>query len=401
MKHFYLAFWLIFCTFSISAQTTVFLFDWEGTDPKEARIGPNAVSIGAGAFTKTRLDNQSKGLTAPTTANTKADFNMVLTDNPIFNQDGIDLSFDYQRDEGTATIFSRNNFRMGFDGMNVRYRVRQADGTCSAPISSTSEAIADDDTYRKYRFRYDPNEGNAVLSKDLVNGGSRTVIWTNPTKTPGQPLCWDGDGNITIGIAMDGSGKGNALLDNLRMEDVAFSSGLPVELTYFHAKPVGDEVDFVWQTASESDNEYFAIERSGQNTDWEEITRTPGQGNSNDIYVYEATDPDPLPGVNYYRLKQVDFDGKSGYSAIESITYISSDTEELLLYPNPTSGRVTAKTTVAAEHVRLFDTWGREVTALASPAKVSYRRVELDLSRLPVGVYYAQFGTTVRQVRKD
>ena len=390
-----LAFWLIFSTFSLSAQNTIFLFDWEGTDPKQAAIGPSAATIGSRAFTTARLDGNSKGLAAPTTANTKQNIVMVLTDNPIFNVAGIDLSFDYQRDEGIATVFSRNNFRMGFDGMNVRYRVREASGACSAPISSPTTAIVDDNTYRTYRFRYDPNDGNAVLSVDGVQ------IYTNATKTPGQALCWDGDANITVGIEMDGSGTGNALLDNLRMQEVSLA-GLPVELTVFEARPQGEAVKLHWQTASEWDNDYFAIERSGPEREWEEVVRLAGHGNSHEVRRYEATDAAPLPGLSYYRLKQVDYDGAYTLSPVKSVQVPGNLVSRQSVFPNPTSGEVVIQGTAGSTgDTDIYAANGREVTHQV-PAVKRYGgdQLTIDLGGLPAGVYHIKNGAVTHRVVK-
>ena len=363
MKYVYLAGWLLLTSFSLSAQNTIFLFDWEvSTDPKVATIGPNASSISAEAVVQLRQDGTSNGLAAGAPGRPKLDIVMVLDNDPIFNKDGIDLSIDYLADESALTVFSRNNFKMINNASNVAYRVTNSNGSCSAVITSTSVATARDNTYHTYRFRYDPVTGEATYS---VDGNNQ---WTNAgNETPGQPLCWTNDGDITIGVLMDGSGNARTLLDNIRMDEVAAEEGLPVELTYFHAEAAGDRVDFRWQTASEIDNDYFAIERSGTDTPWEEITRVAGLGTSNEIYVYEAADHDPLPGKNYYRLKQVDFDGRSGYSGIRAVA-TAIETQQWTAYPNPTADFVyLGGGAFEGATITLYDQRGRLLPVQAQP----------------------------------
>jgi hypothetical protein len=89
---------------------------------------------------------------------------------------------------------------------------------------------------------------------------------------------------------------------------------LPVELLRFEARNLSDKVLLEWSTATETNNDHFIVERS---TDMHEIVplgQVAGAGNSNNILHYLFTDQDPLAGINYYRLKQTDFDGTFEYS---------------------------------------------------------------------------------------
>jgi len=91
---------------------------------------------------------------------------------------------------------------------------------------------------------------------------------------------------------------------------------LPIELIYFHAYQVGEEVQLKWSTASEINNRGFEILRSENGIDWEALDFVNGVGNSTATNFYQYTDRFPKKGINYYRLKQIDFDGsnsKCGY----------------------------------------------------------------------------------------
>jgi len=95
---------------------------------------------------------------------------------------------------------------------------------------------------------------------------------------------------------------------------------LPVELLSFSAKIIGNTVNLKWQTASETNNHYFSIERSMDAQNFEEIGRVAGAGNSNTIRDYSYTDN--IKGSStpmYYRLKQLDYNGTFSYSPTISI----------------------------------------------------------------------------------
>jgi hypothetical protein len=93
---------------------------------------------------------------------------------------------------------------------------------------------------------------------------------------------------------------------------------LPIQLLYFKAKVNGNIVDLNWATGSEYNCESFIIERSNDGIEFSEILQQPASGNSTSIIFYSNSDENPFHGINYYRLKQIDFDGKSSYSEIKS-----------------------------------------------------------------------------------
>jgi len=110
---------------------------------------------------------------------------------------------------------------------------------------------------------------------------------------------------------------------------------LSVELLYFNANEYDNQVQLNWSTSSETQNDYFIIERSKDGKSFEEISREKGSGNSIRTNYYFSIDFSPYKGISYYRLKQVDFDGKYTYSHIQSV-----DMEGLLsIYPNPSKDK--------------------------------------------------------------
>lgn len=107
------------------------------------------------------------------------------------------------------------------------------------------------------------------------------------------------------------------------MDDVSIFEAepttLPIELLYFRGSEHRFENVFDWSTASEYNNERFTIEKSADGIDWVPVAIVPGAGNSSSQRFYRASDYRAEKAINYYRLKQTDYDGKFEYSDIISI----------------------------------------------------------------------------------
>jgi hypothetical protein len=134
---------------------------------------------------------------------------------------------------------------------------------------------------------------------------------------------------------VDAAGKLNQAPSVYR---VSWADALPITLIYFGAdKYENDKANITWSTAMEINNQFFSIERSADALTWASIGQVQGAGNSTDQKNYSLIDSKPLPGTNYYRLKQVDYDGKFTYSDIVEVEFpMSSVTvSALCVYPNP------------------------------------------------------------------
>jgi hypothetical protein len=113
---------------------------------------------------------------------------------------------------------------------------------------------------------------------------------------------------------------------------------LPIELLSFNANLDGSVVDVIWLTASETNNDYFMIQRSRNGTTFEDVARVEGAGNSNTLKKYFEVDDKPYDNISYYRLKQLDFDGKYSFSNTVAVNVATNHTAELMVYPNPSDG---------------------------------------------------------------
>ena len=114
----------------------------------------------------------------------------------------------------------------------------------------------------------------------------------------------------------------------------------PLPVTWFDFEAVlnNNQVNLQWSTHTEINNDYFIVEKSQDGINFEYLDKINGAGNSNNIINYSTIDYTPYKGVNYYRIKQVDFDGKFSYSTIRTVNYNAnnlSNKTSIKLYPNP------------------------------------------------------------------
>ncbi|MEQ8302495.1 MAG: hypothetical protein RIB47_03815 [Cyclobacteriaceae bacterium] len=152
---------------------------------------------------------------------------------------------------------------------------------------------------------------------------------------------------------------------------------LPVELIEFVAIPLGSSVGLKWSTLSELNNDFFAIERSLDGVEFEEIGLMPGAGTTTVRQDYTYEDTRPLAGVSYYRLRQTDFDGTIAFSNIVRIDRDSPT--HLIVHPNPISQSTTAKINTKGDFI-LLNSLGQMVLQVAESD-------ELDTKGLAAGVY--------------
>jgi hypothetical protein len=117
-----------------------------------------------------------------------------------------------------------------------------------------------------------------------------------------------------------------------------FTSGqsgvqLPVDLLNFDAVVQGEDVLTTWTTATEVNNDYFAVERSADGINFETAGTKRGSGNSSVTLYYSFLDTKPIKGISYYRLRQVDFDGTDSKSRLVAVEF--TDVNTLNVFPNP------------------------------------------------------------------
>jgi len=130
------------------------------------------------------------------------------------------------------------------------------------------------------------------------------------------------------------------------------SSTLPIVLTDFKVAQRGKTNVLTWTTSSEINSKAFITERSANGTDWTTLQHINASGNSNATIQYSAVDESPLKGINYYRIKLVDKDGKFRYSKIVALNSGLS-IKNFTVFPNPFATDV--KVSITSESVSMAD----------------------------------------------
>ena len=123
------------------------------------------------------------------------------------------------------------------------------------------------------------------------------------------------------------------------------NAALPVEYLTFEVEKVGCNAQLNWTTINEVNNDYFDVERSLNGVDWNVIGQVEGAGNSSFLLDYQYLDStcEFRSHTIFYRLQQVDQDGRSEYSEIKSITTSLNDSYGFEIYPNPALNKLTVR----------------------------------------------------------
>lgn len=153
-------------------------------------------------------------------------------------------------------------------------------------------------------------------------------------------------------------------LDDMKFAFCPEGGSLPVEFLEVNARQKGNGVSVDWSTAQELNNSYFEVERSADgNTNWNAIAKVNGAGNSQVVKNYNVFDASPLSGANYYRIKQVDFDGNNKYSKTVSVK-LGITANSISILSNPFRNTLTVNFNSSSTQMvsaRLIDVTGKQV----------------------------------------
>jgi hypothetical protein len=170
---------------------------------------------------------------------------------------------------------------------------------------------------------------------------------------------------------------------------------LPVTLTGLRAKynENNNQVAVTWTTATESNSKEFVVERSSNGVDFTPIGTVAAAGNSNRLINYSFTDVRPLSGNNFYRLHQVDLDGRAQNSPVVKV--VISQGLYVSFGPNPARQFVTIniENNRGPVAVQLTDLNGRVIQQRNLPATAA-QTIQLPVSQLPKGIYLLKVTST-------
>ncbi|MCC6723915.1 MAG: DUF4215 domain-containing protein [Saprospiraceae bacterium] len=225
---------------------------------------------------------------------------------------------------------------------------------------------------------FTPAVGNSFT---LITYGSR--VGTFSTINIPCPACWNIDYQA-----------GQLVL--------TYQSALPVELVNFTATPIEQQVQLDWQTATETNNHGFDLQRSQDAKHWESITWINGHGNSQATQNYQHMDKKPKPGTNYYRLRQVDFDGASKFSKLVQVEFEGRE-HKLEVLPNPNAGQFRLALALPKGinyQVSISNTSGQTKWIQGGTSSGAFTISPLLDSPLPSGIYFVKASTAWGNVVK-
>lgn len=242
------------------------------------------------------------------------------------------------------------------------------------------------------------NQATSWSVSNLSSGVGVTYSWTFTGGTPASStsaaptgVTWSSTGVKTISCII-GNGTCNA---TTLSSSININCALPVRLLNFSASSQNGSVLLGWQTASEINSKHFRIQRSANGQDFYDIGIV-NAGNSN----YNFTDNQPLPGISYYRLMQVDNDGRSTVSNIIRLTYGNSASDNLVIYPNPVDEKLvftyhSLKNTQGT--IKLYDFAGRVMHQATVAFTKGYNSKEISMANFAKGIYMLEIVNSLTQ----
>lgn len=202
--------------------------------------------------------------------------------------------------------------------------------------------------------------------------------------------------DITSGTAMQTLGDN---LDNLTCEDILWDGEcgvdppVPVELSAFNAQLQDGKVVLQWRTETESNSFGFEIEKSRDNENFMRVGFVEGSGTTTNPVNYEFIDKNVASGANYYRLRQVDFDGQFEYSDVIEVAVTAPDKFRLSQnFPNPFNSSTMISFTIperANVEITVYDITGKTVFVLTNKSfEAGSYNIPFNAGSLPSGSYY-------------
>ncbi|SNS77375.1 Por secretion system C-terminal sorting domain-containing protein [Ekhidna lutea] len=187
---------------------------------------------------------------------------------------------------------------------------------------------------------FDPNQGGIGAALPNADGDGLPNFRDN-----------DDDDDGTLSSAEDTNGNGNYFDDFTQGQSGTYAnvpdylynhtSPLPVEFISFKVELKESASHLLWSTAQEINNDRFEIEHSIDGINFEMVGTIGGNGTVNEVMEYTFVHKDLKSGFNYYRLKQIDFDGQYEYSEIKRVSMGAFEDVSVNIFPNPADSEAT------------------------------------------------------------
>ncbi|WP_303312267.1 T9SS type A sorting domain-containing protein [Hymenobacter sp. BT730] len=266
-------------------------------------------------------------------------------------------------------------------------------------ITALSGAITNPTVQLSFNTNINDEEINVPSNLRVARATAAGGTWTNEggagVFSPAAPA-----GYVTSGVT---SITNNSLfaLASTNLVDNPLNNAytpLPVELVAFTAKMVGTKVQLAWATSMERNSSHFVVERSLDGRAFEAVAQVAAQGTSTTRVEYAATDARPFQGQSYYRLRQVDNDGRTAYSSVVVVKMAGIAKAALQAYPNPAKGTqfnvLIQGLKGTAGTLRITDGFGREVYRMAVNLTLDQQDMAVKpAAKLAAGMYIVSLQT--------
>ncbi len=226
--------------------------------------------------------------------------------------------------------------------------------------------------------------------------GSMTTTALSPCASqsvtfPASGSSYDDIGTVSDGIANEAVYDGSSTWQQTGSATIGSTNGadpLPIELISFEIKPNNDNIEISWATTTEINNDYFTLERGKNGVNFTSIATVAGAGNTTTTQYYSNLDFEPWDGINYYRLKQTDFDGNYTYSAIKAINYSKRNNLSAIIYPNPATNELNVLFSKISEtqlNIQIYDVLGKLI--FNQNQEILSNKATINTAWLSLGMY--------------
>lgn len=176
-------------------------------------------------------------------------------------------------------------------------------------------------------------------------------------------------------------------------------TALAFSLSSFTAQQQGGNAVLKWNTVTETNNRYFDIEHSTDGVKWTSLGTVAGAGTTTTPHAYGYVDHSPVNGLNYYRLKQVDYDGNYHYSDIRTLLF--SSLQSLRIYPNPVNDQLVVileSSKDETSQLSITDAAGRKILIQAQYLTNGSNTITINgLDRIAPGLYLVNITTSTKR----
>lgn len=178
-----------------------------------------------------------------------------------------------------------------------------------------------------------------------------------------------------------------------------FNQTLPVNLKGFSAQLKNKTVFINWLTAVEFNSSHFIVERSADGKNFTAIASVQGKGTGSGIVIYQSVDSFPLSGINYYRLTQVDVDGKITLSDVVSVNLGIPVTKTLRIYPNPVESilLLSFQSVLSNNLAQVIAPDGKVLLQAKGSVKEINQEINRQVNRLKSGIYVFKISNSLEQ----